>query len=92
MPRQPREYKAVHDAADKIEPRLARAVERALAKLRELIPINDLAMRLSARDVRGAMRLLPKEKVEDALKPSATIVKDATMRGVRLGAEKVREV
>jgi len=89
MPRQPHEYKALHDAADRIEPRLARALERALVKLPESISINELAMKLSAGDVKGAMRLLSKERVKDSLSHSGTIVKDAVMRGGRLGAGEV---
>jgi hypothetical protein len=91
MPRQPHEYRAVHEAADRIEPRLARAFERAVLKLRGLISINELAMRLAARDVKGAMRLLTKEAVQDALGPSATIVRDAVLKGGRLGAEAVNK-
>lgn len=89
MPRQPHEYKALHDAADRIEPRLARALERALLKLRESVSINELAMMLAMGDVKGALRLLDKERVKDALSPSGTIVKEAVLKGGRLGADEV---
>jgi hypothetical protein len=55
------------------------------------VSINDLAMALAAKDVRRALALLPVATVKDALAPAATIVRDATVKGGKLGAEQVRE-
>ncbi len=91
MPRRPQEYKALHDAADQIEPQVARAFERAVLKMRESISINELAMRLAARDFKGAARVLTDEQISDTLNPCATIVRNAMYRGGRLGANEVNK-
>ena len=87
MPRQPQEYRAIHIVADKIEPRMARAYVRSVEKLQKSISINGLAMAISLRNVKSAIRLIPAERVKDVLSPLATIVKDTTLRGGRVGAE-----
>ena len=87
MPRSPIEYRAIHKAADFIEPRMAARFERAAAKMRATVSINDLAMRIEAKDIRGAMRLLPKNVVDESLSPVATTVRDAVFKGGRIGAE-----
>ncbi len=92
MPRQRKELAALHKVADPIEARLARAFERAAEKLKASISINELAMKLAIRDAKGAMRLLTKDMIKEALGPSATIVRDATIRGGKLGAEAVRDL
>lgn len=42
MPRAPRDYRAVHAEADRFEPRLARAVEKALGKIRARLSSSAL--------------------------------------------------
>lgn len=92
MPRPKADYAAQHAAADSIQPRLARAVQRAVAKLREGISINDLAMALHAKNVKAATALLTDSSMRDALGPARTIVRDAFFRGGRVGADRVNAV
>jgi len=91
MSRPPRDYADVHRAARGFEARLARAVERSLARIRDGISINDLAAALAAKDVRRALALLPRSFVEDALMPASKIKGDAVERGRRVGVKQVRE-
>ncbi len=81
--------KAAHAVADRTEPRLSRAVRTAVERMRASVSINDLAMALHAKDVKRALALLSPAVVKDALLPAGTIVKEAVMRGGRLGAEQV---
>lgn len=97
--------RAVLDAADEIEPRLAGAVRRSVEKMREGVSTNELAMALAAKDVKRALALvvgpprprhpmgaaLLPDRIADALSPAATIARDAVMKGGRLGAEQVRK-
>ena len=89
MPRQSQEYRAIHSAADKIEPRMARAYVRSTERLREPISIDELAIALSLKNVNAAIKLIPDERVEDVLSPMGTIVQDTTLKGGRIGAEVV---
>jgi len=105
MPRLPSEYRALHEAADKAEPRLARAVLKALERIRGQVSINDLAIIIARaqqndllarwrevlKDVDRALALLPLATIRDALSPAGPIVKDALLKGGRLGAEQVNK-
>ena len=87
MARHPREYREIHKAANFIEPRMAARFERATAKMRAGVSINELALKIAAKDIKGAMRLLPKTVVDEALAPVATTARDAVFKGGRIGAE-----
>jgi hypothetical protein len=89
--RQPADYRAVHAEADRFEPRLARALRRSIEKLRERVSINALAMALHARDARTAVALLKQAIVADVLSPAGTIIRDAVLRGGKVGAERLNE-
>ena len=89
MPRPPRDYAEVLAEAKRFEPRLSRAFRRSIDKMRASVSINDLAMRLAAKDVKGALALLPLAQAKDALAPCGTIARDATLRGGRVGAAAV---
>lgn len=91
MPRQPSEYRATHAAADRLEPKLARAVYRGTQKLRDRLSINALAVAIAAKDVKRAMTLLGLESIEEALAPTADVVRGAVLRGGRIGAAQVNE-
>ena len=91
MPRLPSEYRAIHEAADKAEPRLVRAVLKTLERIRSEVSINALAMALAARDGKRALALLPLVTVKDALSAAGPIVRDAVLKGGRLGAEQVNK-
>jgi len=91
MPRLPSEYRALHEAADKAESRLARAVLKALERIRGQVSINDLAMALANKDAKRALALLPLATIRDALSLAAPIVRDAVLKGGRLGADQVNK-
>lgn len=84
--KQPQEYQEIHKEADKIELRLARAFEVSVQRLRDKVQIEELMIALSLRDINGALALFPDEMLEENLKPSGTIVRDAVLRGGRVGA------
>lgn len=89
MPRPASEYRALHAAADAVEPQLARAVGRAMRRIREGVSINALAMALAARDQKAAVALLVEAEMRAALGPAAAIVQAAVLRGGRVGAPAV---
>jgi len=76
----------------KIERRLVRALLRALPKLGASVSIFELMMAIQAKDVKRAMALFPKGKIQDALVPSARIVEDAAMRGGKIAAKDIRRI
>jgi hypothetical protein len=78
--------RALHAAADTIEPRMTRAFERAMVRARDRVSINDLALTLQAQDARGALALIDRAGLADALSPAGTIVRDTVLRGGRIGA------
>ena len=95
----------VHQAADKFEPRLARAIAKGLSKVRERVSIYDLAMilerarqgymrsgRIDPKDIDAALALIPMSVLKDALSPADTIRRDVVAKGRRLGKAHVREV
>jgi hypothetical protein len=103
MPRPPADWKAIHDAADVFEGRLARAVAKAAGKMRAAASVAGIAGRLEAaqrakragRRVPAAAisaivdRILSEDSARDALAPAAAIAADAVLRGGRIGAEAV---
>lgn len=92
MARTAAEFRDVHGAAARFEPRLSRAFLKAAAKVRGRVSINALAIAIAAKDVKVALALLPKADLEDALSPAGAIVRDATLKGGRLGAERLNKV
>jgi len=90
MPREGEGEKALLDAADKIEARLARALVLAMQRLRSRIPLEALARAISGADVRAASTVVENFDIEDALEPSGEILRDAFMKGGKFGAEDVR--
>lgn len=94
MPRRPPEYRNVHAAADKIEPRLARATVKAMDTVRTKVPVRAIAQALEKRDLQTVRRIIEELDIEDALVPSTNILTDAFNKGGKTGAEAVpdREV
>ena len=80
----------IHDVADKIEPRMARAYVLSTERLRESISINELALALSMGNVKAAIKIASRE-VESVMLPMGTIVKDTVLRGGKIGANAVNE-
>jgi hypothetical protein len=105
MPRPPSDWKATHQAADKVEPRLAAALRRTVMKLRDGVSITELVPRLAMAQASfaggGAVdqkavdaileQLLPKAVLEDALQPGSQILRETVLRGGRVAAGQVNE-
>lgn len=89
MARQPKAYNDIHRAADRIEPRMARAFVRASDRLRDTVTIDELALAIASGSVLRAMRLFPAGVVREKMAPLGTIAKDAMVRGGRIGAAAV---
>ncbi len=89
MARPPRDYKAAHDAADKLEPKLAGAFRRAVPRMRAKVRINELAAAIAAKDVKRALRHAVWMAELEGMDALQKISRDAFMRGGRVGAELV---
>lgn len=83
-------YRAVHRASDKIEPRMARAIEIAATRLRERLPYRQLESAIERKDIRKANAILNQINFEDAFLPSAEILKESLIRGGKIADEEVR--
>lgn len=96
---------AIHDAADEIEPRMQRAVEKAFAKMRERVSVNNIALAIANGQRRRDMgiaaakavdaevnAILPGAVAADALAKAQAIVRDSVIRGGKIGAAQIREV
>lgn len=72
------------------EPRLRRAVHRALERVRSDTSINTLALALAAGDVGAAMAHISEAKIREAMGGLEGILVDAYFAGGRSGAEDLR--
>lgn len=79
----------VLDAADKIEVRMARSLEKAARQLQDSVSINELALWVAAGNARQASAQLPAGRIEAAYVPAGAIARDAVERGGKLGAAAV---
>lgn len=79
-----RAYTLANRHADKVEPRVARAIVRAGIRLRPRIPVNALTEALEAGDFPAAQRLLDGVDVADAYQPAAAIVAETVVKGAKL--------
>ena len=84
---QSREYRAIHRAADKIEPRMARAIRVASQRLKDKIPMAELEDALERGDYHAAGNLIETIDFADAYLPSAEIVKESVLRGGKIAAK-----
>lgn len=87
----PRQTEA-HLHASRIERRLERAQLRAAERIRSRLPIAALEAAIRDRDLRTARRLLEETDFEDAHTPDAEILRDAWLRGGKVGAGLVRKM
>lgn len=81
------EYRKIHTAADKIEPRLARALRVAAERVRSRIPFRQIEEALWRKDVRTVRALLAAVDVRDAYLPSSEIVREAVVTGGKVVTE-----
>jgi hypothetical protein len=89
MPKPDPDFKRVHGEADKIEPRMRRAMVAFGSKVAARVPVADIERALEQGDTRRAIELIDAIDIEDALAPSSRIVRDAFLRGGRAEAEDI---
>jgi len=85
------EFRAVHEQADRIEPRLARAIEKANDRMSSRVPVAALADAIANRDPRTAARIVEEIAIEDALKPTEAILRDAYVKGGKTIAKEIND-
>lgn len=90
MPRQPSEIKVVHSSADYYEPLFRARYVRAMKQLQKSISINDLAM--SMGNAKQAASMVPRSAIVKAMEPLRKVLRDAFMRGGRLGADHMKDL
>jgi hypothetical protein len=83
------EWDPVHPIADRVEPRVARALGQAFERMRSRVPVGQLERALARGDLRAAGVLIDAADFEDALEPAAQILADAVIRGGKAGAEEL---
>lgn len=89
MARQPEEIKIVHAAADYYEPLFRARFVRAMKTVQKQVSINNLAVSI-ASNARQAKDAIPRKIIIDALnKEAKKVIRDAFMRGGKLGADHV---
>lgn len=66
---------------------MARAVRRSAERLRRRLPMDRLEDALASGDVRQVDALLDEVDWADAYEPGAAIIRDAFVRGGRIGVE-----
>lgn len=80
----------IHAVADKMEVRVARALDGAFTRMRSRVPIAQIEAALERGDARMAGELIDRTNFADALEPTAEILKDTFVRGGKVGAEEVQ--
>lgn len=91
MPRQPKEIRVLHASADYYEPLFRARFVRAMKEVQRKVSINSLA--LSMGNLRQAKDLIPRQLLQDTLsKACKKVLRDAYMRGGKLGAEHVKDL
>jgi len=91
MPRQPKEIQIVHASADYYEPLFRARFVRAMKKLQVETSVTALAATLG--NAKQARNIIPRKKIEEALTQSVKkVLRDAFMRGGKLGAEHVKDL
>jgi hypothetical protein len=77
----------MHEAADRIQGRVAAAVVRGFEAARARVDLGALVGALSRRDALMANKIVRRADLEDALAPAGAILHDAMQRGGAIGAE-----
>lgn len=82
------EQREAHGEADRFEPRLARAVQLVFDRLGDEIEIEFLAIVIGTGNIKAALQLLEKLKIDEQFKAPAAIVGDVVLRGGKV-AERI---
>jgi hypothetical protein len=74
-------------AADRMEPRIAEAFLGALDRLRERMPVEEIAARLQAGGVEGVVELLPEDAIGNDMQEVRAAITAAVVQGGEVAAE-----
>jgi hypothetical protein len=85
-----RDFRPIHRASDKIEPRMARAIQLASERLRSRIPLRKIEDALESKDTRRAYEIVSQFDFEDAYLPSSEILHETVIRGGKIADEELR--
>ena len=90
MPRQPKEYRRIHQAEDRISPRLARAWVKANQRAATRVRLRLIKRLMRTKASKAALDAFMRElNLDDALTPCEQIDYDAFMVGGKLGAKDI---
>ena len=96
MPKQAKDYRQFHNAADVYEAKIARQFKRVAEALQDEVFIEQLASVFAQFDKSRAaddiLKLLPLDDMPDLLEPLGNTIIEAFNRGGRLGAKQVRDI
>lgn len=92
MPRRMPHVKKLHESADYYEPLLRARFVRGMKALQQSVSINELALALAARNPKQALALITRVMITAELQSTKKVLRDAFMRGGKVGAEHVRAV
>lgn len=84
------QWDPIHSIADRVEPRVVRALGGAFDRMRERLPVEGLEHALARGDLRVANDIVHHVDFADALEPAAQILFDAVIRGGKREAEGMR--
>jgi hypothetical protein len=84
-------YSNLQKEADKIEPRVARASNKAALALRGRVKVTELAEALEAGE-QAALAYLAALDVADAYVPLGRILEDTVLKGAKVAAEEGLDV
>jgi len=86
------DYLEIHRAADRIEPRISRAIVRAGHALASRVPMEELTIALEGDNPLQAARLvMARLDVADAYAPAGRIVSDTVIKGDKLAVDDINE-
>lgn len=88
--RQKQEQKNIHASADYFEASFRARFAKAMKQLQKETSINNLAMAM--HNLRNATRVVDRKALEKALEPLRPLLRDAYMRGGKLGAKHLKEM
>lgn len=77
-------YQKVHTAADYYEPLLRARVYRAMKAIQRSMSVEQIAQAIAQ-----GRAIVPRQRLLDALKPAANVIRDAYLRGGTIGADRL---
>ena len=85
----PQELLEIHALASRVERRIERAFIRSAVRMQERMSIYEMGLAIGNGNVKAALLLVPDEFILEALSPVTTILRDAELKGGKIGAREV---